>query len=142
MRPHPAKLGSIVTLLATALTIGACAAADVTTPATTSPLGSVRGVVTNLASPSPPVGGPGSEAYLFRDPDAPRTEAVRHAPITGGPQTFDFAVDSVPPGRYYLQACLEVGYGRACAPYTQHPGGPPLALEVRPGAVTTIHVLF
>lgn len=129
-------------MLATALVGAACASGDVTTPAPTAALGRVQGVVTNLANPSPPIGGPGSAVYLVRGPDDPRTDAVRQAPITGGPQSFDFAVDSVPPGRYYLQACLETGYGRACAPYTQRPGGPPLAIDVRPGAVTAIHVLF
>jgi hypothetical protein len=130
-----------MTAFAVAL-VGGCATADVTTPPSTLPLGRVQGVVTNLSDPSPPIGGPASEVYLFHTPEAPRSEAVRRAPITGGPQTFAFSVDSVPAGRYYLQACIEVGNGRACAPYTEYPGGPPLAFDVRAGAVTSVRVLF
>ena len=124
-----------------ALAAFACSSPAPTTPAAPAP-GAVRGVVTDLAVAGPPTGGPGSEAYLLPGPDAPRTEAVRRAPVTGGPRSFEFALDSVPPGRYYLQACLEVGRGRACAPYTHQLGGQPAPIDVRAGAVTTIAVLF
>ena len=121
----------------------ACTSSDPAAPATPPAHGGVSGVVTDLAAAGPPIGGPGSEVYLFRTADTPRkSEAVRHAPVTGGPGTFHFALDSVPPGRYYLQACLQIGHGPSCAPYTRYLGGAPEAIDVRAGAVTQIAVLF
>lgn len=133
-------------VLAAAWALAACAGPGPTTPdPRPDPFpgaGGVRGVVIDLAGPSAGIGGAGSAVYLLRSPDDRRTEAVHRAPITGRSPRLQFSVDAVPPGRYYLEACVEIGHGRACAPYTERSGGPWAPVDVRPGAVTDVTVLF
>ena len=129
-------------VLAAAWAVAACAGAAPTAPDPRTTASGVRGVVVDLSNVDTSIGGPGSEVYLLHSPEDRRTDAVRHAPITGRSPRFRFTVDSVPPGRYYLEACVDLGRGRACAPYTQRSGGPWALVDVRPGAVTDVTVLF
>lgn len=122
-----------------AVLVAACSTDDPAAPST-DPNGTLRGTVTVVGDPAPPSAG--SRVYLLADPDAPRSAAVRTGTLEGGPRVYTFALDAVPAGRYYVQACLQLGSSTGCTFYVRTVGEEPAPVDVRPGAVTELAVRF
>ena len=129
-------------LLASAASLAAaCSSADPVVAPTPS-AGRVQGSVAVVGDPSPPGGLAGSRAYLLAGPEDRRTDAVRQVDLGGGPRLYTFAIDAVPPGRYYLEVCIELGSGAACSHYAHAVGQDPAPIDVRAGRVTELAVRF
>jgi hypothetical protein len=104
--------------------------------------GDLGGTVTIVGAPAPGVELANGEVVLSREPDAPRSAAVRIVPLAGGPRSFTFAARELPPGRYYVEACFTYPQGRGCRPYSTAASGDATAVEVRPGRSTRIVMDF
>ncbi len=104
--------------------------------------GDLGGTVTIVGAPVPGVELVNGEVVLSREPDAPRSAAVRVVPLAGGPRSFTFAARELPPRRYYVEACFTYPRGRGCRPYSRATNGDATAVEVRPGRSTRIAMDF
>ncbi len=63
--------------------------------------------------------------------------------MTGGPRTFSFALEMLPPGTYYIEACITVAQSVGCAPYTAgDPLGRTAPIVIRSGEETSVQVRF
>jgi len=102
----------------------------------------VTGTVIVVGDPLPDPSSHDAGVYLLRGPDDRRADALRHEPLDGGPRVYEFVVDGLPPGTYFLRACLSHDGSLGCAPYTTDPGGDPSPIRVRAGETTELAVSF
>lgn len=119
--------------------LGAVACAS--DPAAADP-GRLEGTVVAVDGPAAGDDMQAGEVFLLRHPDDPRNTALRREPLRGGPAHYWFRLEAVPPGPYYLEACLSFAGGRGCVPYTTSERGEPTIVEVRPGRVTEVQIRF
>lgn len=103
--------------------------------------GRLTGAVTVVGDLLPDGNGSG-EVFLLPGPDASKTDALRREALRGGPHAYSFSLDAVPPGTYYLEACLRFAAGLGCAPFTTDSRGNPTPVEVRSGRHTEVQIRF
>lgn len=129
--------GGLVAVLMASLLLACSDPVEVTPPPTSPSVGRLAGTVTLLGNDGPMH--PSGHLTLYASPqDLEQRIAKYGAPLqrrNGAERVYDFAIESIVPGDYYVLACWTIG----CGEYREPETGTLRTVRVSAGRVTRLN---